>query len=114
MIPTKQYFKFNREERFYCFLFAHALLSSNDMKFNFSQLCNSNFGINFNSNALEVYIEAAILRDFWNNLGDPKEYSALTHQNRFDVNKRIFEYCGYPKSIIEENEFFWTHVDDVY
>ncbi|MFW9940475.1 MAG: hypothetical protein ACFFFT_05500 [Candidatus Thorarchaeota archaeon] len=109
MVPSKKYYQFNREERFYCFLFAHTLLSSKDVKLNFIKLCKSKFGINFNSDELEVYIEAAILRDFWSDLGDPNEYSELTHQNRLEVIKNILGYCGYQMSIIEENEFFWTN-----
>lgn len=108
MFSDKAYYEINREERFFCSLFAHALLSSAVIREDFKNLVYSKLNIELNPRNLEVYIETAVLRDYWYDLGDPKKYSEKTHQFRKSLLKEILRYFKIPEEIIYNYDFFWT------
>jgi len=108
LFEAKPYFEVNREERFFCFLLAHALLSSNSLKEKFANLIKSKFNFQLNPKNFEVYVEAAALRDYWRSLGDPKIYNSVIEQKRHDIIEMILNYYKLPITLIDESDFFWT------
>lgn len=108
MFNNKQYYEINREERFYCFLFAHALLSSHHVRSGFARLVERRFKVILDPDDLEVYVEAAVLRDFWHDLGDPNVYSDKTHLRRRKVLEAILNEFDVPASTLEAYDLFWT------
>ncbi|MBF4482338.1 hypothetical protein [Dehalococcoides mccartyi] len=109
MFTNQRYIEVNREERHFCALFVHALLSSELVRTAFIEMIRSRYGIELFSDSLEIYLEAAVLRDYWNNLGDSRRYSLETSQKRRQVLNGIVEYMGYNISAIDDNPFFWTN-----
>ncbi len=86
MFNEAKYWEVNREERFYCFLLAHAILSSESFRKKIVKKLEAFNGLNPDN--IEVYIEAAAIRDYWKNLGelsDPK-----TEERRKTVIEKIF------------------------
>ena len=108
MFTSKPYWQINREERFYCFLFGHALLSSRQVRENFTQMAESKFSISMDPDNFEVYVEAAVLRDYWHDLGNPIEYSEKTHTNRREVLDAILKEYKLPGTTLEVFDLFWT------
>ncbi len=108
MFKDKPYLEVNREERFFCFVLGHALLASELFREGFVKLIDDKFQLRMDPSSLEVYVEVTMLRDYWNDLGDPKEYSIETHDARRSVLVEILIDAGFPKSLIDEYDFFWT------
>jgi hypothetical protein len=98
----------NREERYFCFLLAHALLMSKQVRQGFAELAERTCNVSLDPDALEVYVEAAALRDYWRDLGDPVAYSQETHDRRKAVLELIFRKYNLSVDLIERNEVFWT------
>lgn len=109
MFTNQRYIEVNREERHFCALFVHALLSSGYIRTNFTELISSKCNIKLDPERMEIFLEAAALRDYWKDLGDSKKYDNSTHDNRRHVLNRIVEDRGYSASIIDEYPFFWTN-----
>ena len=57
MFNANPYWKVNREERFFCFLFAHALLSSRAVRVSFAELAKRKSDIALDPDELEAYVE---------------------------------------------------------
>lgn len=110
MFNDKQYSEINREERFFCFLFSHSLLMSRQVRGGLAQLANSKLGISLDPDALEVYVEVAALRDYWNDLGSPVVYSEETHAKRRKVLELILNEFQLPASTLDDYDLFWTSV----
>jgi len=108
MFSEKSYFEVNREERFFCFLLAHSLLTSGHVRQGFVELAQRKCNVGLDSNKLEVYVEAAALRDYWRDLGDPIEYSNETHERRRSVLKLILDKYILPEDILDKHDLFWT------
>lgn len=108
MYNEKSYLEVNREERNYCFLFAHALLMSSVLRESFSRLVQDRFGITLDPKALEVYVEAAALRDYWYDLGDPLSYNEETGRRRREVVEHILRFFGKSPDLIDQHDLFWT------
>lgn len=108
MFNNKRYYQVNREERFYCFLFAHTLLASHQVRSEFARLVERRFKVILDPDDLDVYIEAAVLRDFWHDLGDPNIYSDKTHLRRREVLEAILNEFDVPASTLEAYDLFWT------
>ncbi len=108
MFNDKCYFEVNREERFFCLLFVHALLESEKVRTGFFRLVESRHSVSFNPANFEIYAEVAALRDYWHNLGDPVTYSAETHQKRRKILEAILNVFDLPASAIDGNDLFWT------
>lgn len=100
----------NREERFYCFLVCHAILSSGGFRKGFLNLIEGKYNVNLDQNGIEIYPEAAVLRDYWHNLGNPKKYDKKTNERRRSLlGYLLINYVNLPESTIDENRFFWTN-----
>ena len=108
MFNDKPYLEINREERFYCALFGHALLSSQLVRERFAKLVQSKFSLSLQPATIEVFLEVAALRDYWNDLGDPIVYSEETHRKRRVVLTSILQMMGVPEIAIDAHHFFWT------
>lgn len=108
MFNDKRYFEVNREERFFCFLFIHALLVSEKTRTAFFRLVESRNSVSLNPANFEIYAEVAALRDYWHNLGDPAIYSPETHQKRRKILDAILNVFDLPASTIDDNDLFWT------
>lgn len=108
MFNAKPYLEVNREERFYCHVVIHALLTSETTRRNFSELIQSKVGVAFPPSAFEIFVEAAALRDYWYDLGDPLDYSDKTDQRRREVLTSILGYFDIPGEAINKNGFFRT------
>ncbi len=104
----KPYLDVNREERFYCALFFHAILSSKMFRRKLFSRIQDLTGLELDVDAYEVFYEITMLRDYWNDLGDPKAYSAETHSKRFDVVRKILKYFSLDEINIESSEFMQT------
>lgn len=107
MFNNKPYKKINREERFFCSLFAHALLTSQYVRSRFAKMV-CQLGVNLDPDKLEVYLEVAALRDYWNDLGDPHQYSSETHERRCEVVGAILRLGSIDSKIINSKPMFWT------
>jgi len=108
MFKANPYWKVNREERFFCFLFAHALLSSRDVRVGFTELAKRKCDIALDSDEFEVYVEVAALRDYWYDLGNPAKYPHETHNLRRAVLEKILEIRGVQPGSLDQHELFWT------
>lgn len=108
MFNPKSYLSVNREERFYCFLFVHALLSSTSYRKRVIACIRDRRSVELDPAALEVFVEVAALRDFWNDLGDPREYSRKTHERRLATILAIMRMESIDPSKIDECPVFWT------
>ena len=108
MFNANPYWKVNREERFFCFLFAHALLSSRAVRVSFAELAKRKCDIALDPDQLEVYVEVAALRDYWYDLGKPDEYLKDTHNRRRVVLEKILEIRHVPITTLDQHELFWT------
>lgn len=108
MFSDKPYLSINREERFFCSLFAHALLASSAYRNRIVEIVRHRTGVALDPDTLEVYLEVAALRDYWSELGDPKKYSDETHQKRRAILDAIMEMESLDPGIIDEYPVFWT------
>jgi hypothetical protein len=108
MSLNQRYIEVNREERHFCALFAHALLSSGLARNSLSELVLSRSNIQLDPNNMEVYIEVAALRDYWKTLDDSKTYSANTHEKRRQFLNKIIENTPLHPNVIDKYQFFWT------
>lgn len=108
MFNNKPYLAVNREERFFCALFGHALLSSQTIRERFSELTQAKFHISMKPATFQIFLEAAALRDYWNDLGDPLLYSDETHTKRRAVLNAILSFMNIPADVIDKHHVFWT------
>ena len=83
-LDQDSFLEITREERFFCTLLAHGLLSSTTLRRGFYQLLHRASGVQMNPDAdsTEIYTEVAWLRDYWRALGDPQEWSQQLMQSR--------------------------------
>lgn len=100
----------NREERFFCSLLTHGLLSSPTMRQRFYRRVLEETGIELGSGPgeTEVYSEVAWLRDHWRNLGDPRKWTAQLQQDRIDFVARCLAPLSRDVSDVEGERFLWT------
>ena len=108
MFSEKSYSGVNREERFFCFLLGHALLMSRQVRQGFVELASKKCNVSLDPDKLEVYVEAAALRDYWRDLGDPVAYSPETHNRRKAVLELIFEKYSISADVLDKHDLFWT------
>lgn len=109
MFTNQRYIEVNREERHFCALLVHALLSSEVARDGFTELISSKCDIKLDPDRMEIFLEAAALRDYWNKLGDSKKYEKDTRNKRRQVLNSIVEDKGYNASVIDKYPFFWTN-----
>ena len=108
MFSEKKYYEVNREERHFGFLLFSELLNNDDFRNHIFELINKKMGSFLNPHEFEIYTEVAALRDYWNDLGNGKVYSPLTHQKRYDVLNSILSFFDYQDLDIDSTEIFWT------
>jgi len=108
MFNDKSYETVNREERFYCALFSHALLTSAAVRERFGRLVLDRCDLRLDADSLHVFVEAAALRDYWYDLGSPLEYSNKTHDRRREILNELFSIVGLEPELIDQHDFFWT------
>jgi hypothetical protein len=108
MFNDKPYLEVNREERFYCAILLHLILSSRAFRERFFGAIDAKHGTKLDPGDFQVFCEIAILRDYWNDLGDPEKYSEETHQRRMMVLEILLPLAGVEPSQIGKQTFFWT------
>lgn len=97
-----RYASYNREERFWCFLLTHSLLSSKNIRNKILTKIKEVGHIGLDENNLKVFIETAIIRDYWFTLGKDKK-------PRIEFIKKLFNVVGIENNIDIENErLFYT------
>ena len=104
----KPYLEVNREERFFCALVFHMLLSSPKFRSQVFARIDSLAGIKLNKDTFEVYFEVALMRDYWNDLGDHKYYTAEVNKRREEVIKKIVAFCKLVDLDLWKNNFMRT------
>lgn len=108
MFNAKPYSAVNREERFFCALTAHALLSSEVFRARFLLVIDQRLGVQIDPEQLQVYLETAALRDYWSDLGDSHVYDRATHERRRAVLNTVLMLVGVDPAVIDSNALFWT------
>ncbi|MFC2066843.1 hypothetical protein ACFLUO_07340 [Chloroflexota bacterium] len=108
MFLNQSYIEVNREERHYCSLLAHALLSSEIVREEFAALVSEE--VKLDPAQTEVFIEVAALRDYWHALydGNPRLYNDTTSANRKAFLEEILTIYDIPIDIIGKEKLFWT------
>lgn len=108
------YAKVNREERFYCMLLAHCLLSNPAARQGFSKVVESTtkLGRVFSESPdFAVYIEVAALRDFWRELGNPGKWNGGLEDKRLTFLRRSLEWANTLNG--QDEEGFGTVPDEL-
>ena len=104
----RSYLAVNREERFFCFLVAHALLAHREARVAFAEMVTAAHPrCHLEPDDLQVFVEAAVLRDFWNDLGDPQAYDEDTARRRRQVIDELLRQQG-ASITVDEDALFWT------
>ena len=105
----------NREERFFCAVLLHVLLTPSASRDRALALINSASGGGLVTDDLECYVEVAALRDAWRLLGDPNKWTPRLYAARRDVLLGLLTVsCGYDGTADELDElmaqhaFFWS------
>jgi hypothetical protein len=103
MFSSKGFMNVNREERQYCTLLAHSLISSKEVPDVFFKLINQKVHKEIVPKHFEIYTEISALRDYWFDLGDPRKYLPETKEKRIKVLNKLIEIANYIPSL--ENFF---------
>ena len=100
----------NREERFFCSLLTHALLSSLYLREQFYSRVKESCQItlDWQPGATEVYSEVAWLRDHWRNLGDPRHWTPDLEHERIQMVSTCLGVVGKDLGDVENRSFFRT------
>jgi hypothetical protein len=81
---------------------------SKQVRLGFAELAQRKCNVSLDPDNLEVFVEAAALRDYWRKLGDPVEYLPKTHEARKAILKKIFEKYPLHEDILGKHDLFWT------
>lgn len=106
----------NREERFFCAVLLHVLLTPGPSQHRVLDLLNATAGSNdLYPEDLEAYVEVAALRDAWYALGDHNKYTPAVHAARLEVLHDLLRAaCGVTAdaneldALIHGHCFFWS------
>lgn len=102
MFSDKAYLMVNREERFFCAVLYHVLLSSSSVRECFLRKCSPD--------AVDAdcrfYFEVAMLRDYWHDLGDNNDAKKTILTTVLDMKE-----TGLGEEALA-NEFFWSKKKD--
>jgi hypothetical protein len=107
----------NREERFFCAVLLHVLLTPCQSQRAILDLLSEAAGASLAPSDLECYVEVAALRDAWRLLGDPKQWTPDLYVLRRDMLHALVAVpsaCNYAGSradfegLVQEHAFFWT------
>ncbi len=110
MFSAEKYLTVNREERCFVTFLAHVVLAHPAAATHVCHVINRRLGgeATLDPNHLEVYVEAAPLRDYWRELGPYKTLSGGTHERRRAVLEAILATYGLNPSQLDRHSFFWT------
>jgi hypothetical protein len=112
VVSVKQgsFLEITREERFFCSLLTHALLTSSTMREGlFARLRDvTQIDLDPRQGATEIYSEVAWLRDHWRNLGDPQQWSPDLEDARKGFLADCLAALGRRLDDIAEQPFFRT------
>lgn len=109
-VAPRSFLEINREERFFCSLLTHGLLSSPELRQRFYRLVYDATGIELGAGAgeTEVYSEVAWLRDHWRNLGNPRKWSEQLGRERTEFLRGCLACVGRDLGDVEGRDFFRT------
>ena len=97
----------NREERFFCAVLLHVLLTPSASRDRALALINGASGGGLVTDDLECYVEVAALRDAWRLLGDPNKWTPQLYAARRDVLLGLLTVsCGYDGTADELDELW--------
>lgn len=107
---TKQFWEINREERAFVALLAHLMLASPTAREHFVSVLDRGRAEPplLDPAHLEIYVEAAPLRDYWRDLGPYLKPSDGTHDRRRQVLQRVLAAQRIEPTAIDLQAFFWT------
>jgi hypothetical protein len=108
MFPDSPYYRVNREERHFGFLFMSALALNLDARREIVTYINSTIGGKIDPAQIDVYAEVSLFRDYWRALGDPVNYSSETHSLRLQIFSQMLEAMNVDPTILEFDPVFWT------
>jgi hypothetical protein len=110
MFAKKDFYKVNREERHFGFLFMASIIYDDDFRKYFFEEINENIGqgLFLDHNDFDVYSEVAIFRDYWNDLGDYENYTQELHAQRKEIIEIFLDHFNIDKRIINNYSMFWT------
>lgn len=115
IFSCKPFQEITREERHFCFLLGHSLLSSSKTRQSFVSLV-GNLGkksISLDEKNMKVFVEVAVLRDYWRKLGNPRTYCKKTHNAREKVLRALLKHQGQAEDMFKRYHFFWSAgIDD--
>ena len=105
----------NREERFFCAVLLHALLTPSPSQERLLKLVERATETNLTTDNLEAYVEVAALRDAWHALGDHHNYTTEVHQARLAALHGLLRttsgFSGTTAAldgIVQQHLFFWS------
>ena len=108
MFADSPYYKVNREERHFGFLFMSALALNLDARQDLVAYINSKIGGKIDPAHIDVYAEVSLFRDYWRALGDPAKYSTETHSLRQHIFSQMLEVMNADPAMLESEPVFWT------
>ena len=113
MFNDKEYFEVNREERHFGNLLISSLIYNSKYREYFFGLVNKKIGSpDFLRDPFDIYSETAILRDYWNDLGDAQKWTQELFNRRREIIDSCLDCFKIDKSIIDKEEYkeiFWTN-----
>lgn len=101
---NKPFQQVTREERHFCFLLGHSLLSSPLARQAFVSLVGEK-NVSLDADNLQVFVEVAALRDYWRDLGNPRKYCDKTRRARVRVLRALLAHQGLPVDKLMELGF---------
>jgi hypothetical protein len=107
---SNDYYEVNREERHFGYLFASSLIYERKFRhFFFSELVNPKLGKEFLrfEERFDIYFEVAMFRGYWNNLGNPRQYTPKLHADRKNAVQSFLD-CFDINLDIDKHNLFWT------
>ena len=104
---NKPFQQVTREERHFCFLLGHSLLSSQLARQAFVSLAGEK-NVSLDADNLQVFVEVAALRDYWSDLGNPRKYCDKTRRARESVLRALLEHQGLPVDKLMKLGFLWS------
>jgi len=107
MFADKKFYEVNREERHFGFLLIASVIYDDNFRRQFFDLVNSRVGQNsfLDCADFDIYGEAAIFRDYWNDLG---KFLRDDTDKRREIIEIFLKHFGINKEVIDKYPMFWT------
>jgi len=115
MFAEKEFYMVNREERHFGFLLFSSIIYDQSFREYFFNLINERLcdGKFVNADDYDIYSEVALFRDYWDDLGDPNNYTKELDLKRRKIIEEFLQLDKNNKidiSIIDKYDMFWTDV----